>query len=336
MIIGRQKDGILGRCVDVFFILGLLFCTAVTMCISLPTVEAALAQVFGMTPSFSLQVSILLVSALLAGVTVYLGLKKGIKRLSDLNVVIALGMVVYGALCGPTASLLDIFTNAFGKMLGNFWNMTFWTNPFSEGSFPQSWTIFYALFWAGYGPFMGLFIARISRGRTVREIIGWGMVGTVAGGFMIHGVFGSYTLWAQYHGIIDAVAVLKEQGAPAAMMAVIATLPYSKVVMLVYCAFSTIFLATTVNSGCYVVASTATRRMPTDSDPHRYHCTFWAVAQGLLALGLLAMGGLEVAKIFGNFSGALMALPSLLLTACWLKIIREDGRHLLLTQVKKD
>ena len=139
------------------------------MCISLPTVEAALAQVFGMTPLFSLQVSILLVSALLAGVTVYLGLKKGIKRLSDLNVVIALGMVVYGALCGPTASLLDIFTNAFGKMLGNFWNMTFWTNPFSEGSFPQSWTIFYALFWAGYGPFMGLFIARISRGRTVRE-----------------------------------------------------------------------------------------------------------------------------------------------------------------------
>ncbi len=91
-----------------------------------------------------------------------------------------------------------------------------------------------------------------------------------------------------------------------------------------------------MNSGCYVVASTATRRMPTDSDPRRYHCTFWAVAQGLLALGLLAMGGLEVAKIFGNFSGALMALPSLLLTACWLKIIREDGRHLLLTQVKKD
>lgn len=291
---------------------------------------------FGITPSFSLEVSILLVSALLAGVTVYLGLKKGIKRLSDLNVLIALGMVAYGALCGPTATLLDIFTNAFGKMVGNFWNMTFWTNPFSEGSFPQSWTIFYALFWAGYGPFMGLFIARISRGRTVREIIGWGMAGTVAGGFMIHGVFGSYTLWAQHNGIIDAVSILKEQGAPAAMMAVIGTLPYSKVIMVIYCVFSTIFLATSVNSGCYVVASTATRRMPTDSDPHRYHCTFWAVAQGLLALGLLAMGGLEVAKIFGNFSGALMALPSLLLTACWLKIIREDGRHLLLTQVKKD
>ena len=98
MIIGKQKDGLLGRCVDVFFILGLLFCTAVTMCISLPTVEAALARVFGITPSFGLEIAILFVSALLAGVTVYLGLKKGIKRLSDINVVIALAMVAYGAL----------------------------------------------------------------------------------------------------------------------------------------------------------------------------------------------------------------------------------------------
>ena len=79
---------------DVFFILGLLFCTAVTMCISLPTVEAALARVFGITPSFGLEIAILFVSALLAGVTVYLGLKKGIKRLSDINVVIALARFV--------------------------------------------------------------------------------------------------------------------------------------------------------------------------------------------------------------------------------------------------
>ena len=94
-----------------------------------------------------------LVSAFIAGGSVYMGLEKGIKRLSDLNIIIALVMVAYGAFVGPTAPLFDIFTNALGKMLGNFWNMTFWTNPFAEGSFPQDWTIFYALFWAGYGPF---------------------------------------------------------------------------------------------------------------------------------------------------------------------------------------
>ena len=329
IVLGRQTNGPLGRITDIFFIVGLLFCTAVTMCISLPTVEAALDAVFGLKPSFGLQFSILFVSACIAGCSVWMGLDKGIKRLSDLNVIIALSMVAYGAICGPTAALFDIFTNAFGKMLGNFWNMTFWTSPFNESTFPKDWTIFYALFWAGYGPFMGLFIARISRGRTVREVIGWGMAGTCAGGFLIHGVFGSYTLYAQYHGIIDAVSILKESGAPAAMMAVLDTLPFGKVVMLVYCAFSTIFLATSVDSGCYVVSSVATTRMGVDDDPARWHRSFWALVQALLALGLLSIGGLGVAKIFGNFSGALMALPVLLLTICWLKIIKRDGHYLL-------
>lgn len=335
MIIGKQKDGLLGRCVDVFFILGLMFCTAVTMCISLPTVEAALAQVFGIQPSFGLEIGILVVSALIAGYTVWMGLDKGIKWLSNINIVLALCMVAYAAVCGPSSTLFKIFTNALGKMIGNYWNMTFWTDPFGGSPFPQSWTIFYALFWAGYGPFMGLFIARISRGRTVREIIGWGMLGTVAGGFLIHGVLGSYSLWAQHTGLLDTAAILQAKGGPAAMIAVLNTLPFSKVLLLVYCFVSTIFLATSVNSGCYIVASVATRRMPTGCDPERTHRTFWALAQSLLALGLLALGGLEMAKMFGNFSGALMALPVLLLAACWFKILHQDGDRLVSYSTKK-
>ena len=228
VVLGRQTNGLVGRACDVFFILGLLFCTAVTMCISLPTVEAALEQVFGIKPSFTVEIVVLIVSAGVAAWSVWSGLNKGIKVLSDINVIVALGMVAYGALCGPTASLFDIFTNAFGKFVGNFWDMNFWTSPFSDSTFPRDWTIFYALFWAGYGPFMGLFIARISRGRTVREVIAWGLVGTCAGGYLIHGVFASYTLYIQYHGILDAVSILKNSGGPAAMMAVLDTLPFGK------------------------------------------------------------------------------------------------------------
>lgn len=334
-ILGNQVNGAIGRITDIFFILGLLFCTAVTMCISLPTVEAALHTVFGIQPGFNVQLAILLVSACIAAWSVWSGLDKGIKRLSDLNVIIALTMVAYGAVVGPTSALFDIFTNAFGKLLGNFWQMTFWTSPFADNSFPRDWTIFYALFWAGYGPFMGLFIARISRGRTVREIITWGMVGTCGGGFLIHGVFGSYTLYAQYHGIIDAVAILKSSGGPAAMMAVLGTLPFGHVVMCVYMGFSTIFLATSVDSGCYVISSVATKHLGVNDDPARWHRSFWALVQALLALGLLSIGGLGVAKVFGNFSGALMALPVLLLTASWLRIIRDEGDFALAYHIRQ-
>ena len=345
-VLGSQTNGIIGRTCDVFFILGLLFCTAVTMCISLPTVEAALHNVFGWTPSLKMELCILIVSACIAGWSVWSGLDKGIKVLSNLNVVIALAMVAFGAVCGPTAELFDIFTNAIGKMLGNYMNMTFWIAPFADAgaaAFPRDWTIFYALFWAGYGAFMGLFIARISRGRTIREVIVWGMLGCVAGGYLIHGVFGSYTLWLQYNAIhhvegkmaLDAVAILKAQGGPAAMMAVLGTLPMGKVVMLVYCAFSTIFLATSVDSGCYVISSVATKRLGVDDDPARWHRTIWALIQALLAFGLLSIGGLNVAKQFGNFSGALMALPVILLAFAWLRIIHRDGQYMLCNYVDR-
>lgn len=337
MIIGkRMSKGLLGRCIDIFFILGLMFCTAVTMCISLPTVAHALNSVFDISPALSTQLYVLLFSGIVAGYTVYRGLDKGIKWLSDVNVLLALALVAYCFLTGPTVKIFNIFTNAFGKMLGNYPNMVFWLDPWTGGTFPQDWTIFYALFWAGFGPFMGLFIARISRGRTVREIIGWGMAGAVGGGCLMHGVFGSYTLYVQHAGILDAVSILKAQGGPAAMIAVLGTLPFKNVVLVAYCVLSTIFLATTVNAGSYVVASTATIRLHPSSEPHRVHRTFWCAVQCVLALGLLTMGGLEVAKIFGNFSGALMAMPVLLLVACWFKIIKEKGSYMLRHHVQAE
>ncbi len=330
IIIGpRLARGLFGRCLDVFFILGLMFCTAVTMCLSLPTVAEALAAVFGVSPSLSTQIYILVFSGLISAVTVYKGLDRGIKWLSDVNVIIALFLAAYCFLCGPSVTLFNIFTNAFGKLLGNYPNMVFWTDPWAGGTFPRDWTIFYALFWAGFGPFMGLFIARISRGRTVREIIAWGMAGTVAGGCLMHGIFGSYALYVQHSGILDAVSILKNQGGAAAMIAVLSTLPLKQMVLIVYCILSTIFLATTVNAGSYVVATTATLRISPDAEPHRVHRTFWCVAQCVLALGLLSMGGLGVAKMFGNFSGALMVLPVLLLVGCWFRILSQQGVYLL-------
>ena len=103
-----------------------------------------------------------------------------------------------------------------------------------------------------------------------------------------------------------------------------------------YCVFSTIFLATSVDSGCYVVSSVATRRLGVNDDPARWHRSFWALAQTLLACGLLSIGGLGVAKQFGNFSGALMALPVVLLAWSWFRIIARDRDLLRKYRVRDD
>lgn len=334
-VLGEKVNGGIGKGIEVFFIIGLMFSNAAVMGVSVPIVNHALAKTLGIEPSFTMEMIILAVSAVIFTASVSMGLKKGIKLLSDTNVVIALSMVFFCLVAGPTVFIMDNFTNSFGNMVGNFWEMIFWTDPYTDGSFPQDWTIFYALWMASYGPFMGLFIARISRGRTVRNVVGMGLAGGIAGSYMIHAVFGGYTMWAQLNGVVDAVGILKASGGPAALVAVLSTLPAGSVVLIGYCVFSTIFLATSVDSCAYIISCAATTKLVPGHEPTRGHRFYWAAIQAGLALAAITMGGLGPVKIFANFAGALMLIPIGFAVASWFKMVKEDNALLMCCTPKK-
>ena len=323
-VIGKKAtDGWVGKAIEVFFIIGLMFSNTAVMGVSLPIVAHAFGSLTGLEPDFTMQVGILILSTAIFTTSVTLGLKKGIKVLSYANVVIAVGMILFAFIVGPSTQMINGFTNAFGKMCSNFAQMLLWTSPWEANSFPQDWTVFYALWMASYGPFMGLFIARISRGRTVRAVIMMSVFGGMAGSYLIHGVFGSYTLYVQQNNIVDAVSILKASGGPAALIAVLQTLPGHAVVLIGYCMFSTIFLATSVDSSAYVISCAATRRMTLGTEPSLGNRFFWAMLQGGVALAVISLGGLEAAKIFANFSGALMLVPIGIAIVAWFKFMRN-------------
>ncbi|GFM34941.1 BCCT family transporter [Desulfovibrio subterraneus] len=323
-VLGERVNGGIGRAIEVFFIIGLMFSNAAVMGVSVPIVNHALAATLHIEPSFTLELIILAVSAVIFTASVSLGLQKGIKLLSDANVVIALMLVFFCFVTGPTVFIVNNFTSSFGHMLNNFFEMIFWTDPYTKGTFPQDWTIFYALWMASYGPFMGLFIARISRGRTVRQVVAMGLAGGIAGSYMIHAVFGGYTLFAQLNGVVDAVGVLNASGGPAALVSVLSTLPAGTAVLIGYCLFSTIFLATSVDSCAYVIACSATTKLTIGAEPTRGHRFYWAAVQAGLALAAITMGGLGPVRVFANFSGALMLIPIALVVVSWFKMVRED------------
>jgi BCCT family betaine/carnitine transporter len=324
-VLGKKLiDGWAGSALEIFFIVGLIFSNTAVMGVSLPIVAQALSALTGIPPTFGMQVCILAVSTAIFTTSVTLGLKKGIKVLSWINVWIALAMVAFAFTVGPTTQIFNSFTNAIGKMTSNFFQMLFWTSPWKADSFPQDWTIFYALWMASYGPFMGLFIARISRGRTVRQVTLMSIFGGMAGAFLIHGVFGSYTLNAQHTGLVDAVGILKASGGPTALIAVLQTLPLGGVVLVGYCLFSTIFLATSVDSSAYIMACSATSRLAPGVDPSLFSRFFWAILQAGLALAVISLEGLGAAKIFANFAGALMLLPIGFAVFSWFIFIRSD------------
>ncbi|GFH63454.1 MAG: BCCT transporter [Candidatus Desulfovibrio kirbyi] len=323
-VIGEKAvNGWAGSALEVFFIIGLVFSNTAVMGVSLPIVAQALSALVGHPPTFGLQAGILVASTAIFTTSVTLGLKRGIKVLSWINVFIALGMVTFTFVVGPTTQIFNSFTNAFGKMVGNFFDMLFWTSPWQTDSFPQDWTIFYALWMASYGPFMGLFIARISRGRTVRQVLLMSILGGMSGSFLIHGVFGSYTLNVQMSGLVDAVGLLKDSGGPAALIAVLQTLPLSGIVLIGYCLFSTIFLATSVDSSAYILACSATKKLAPGTEPSLFSRFFWAILQGGLALAVISLGGLAPAKIFANFSGALMLVPIAFAVIALFKFIKD-------------
>lgn len=347
-VIGKKAtDGWAGRILEIFFIVGLIFSNTAVMGVSLPIVAEAFGALFNVEATFGLQMIILAVSAAIFTTSVTLGLKKGIKVLSDTNVLVALSMIVWVLISGPTVTLFNSFTNAFGIMCGNFFEMLFWTSPWEANSFPQDWTIFYALWMASYGPFMGLFIARISRGRSVRQVLLWTIFGGITGSFFIHGVFGSYTLHAQLTGLVDAVGILKASGGPAALIAVLQTIPGHSFVLVGYCVFSTIFLATSVDSCAYIMSCAATRKLTVGTEPTLFNRFFWAALQAGLALAVITLGGMGAAKIFANFAGALMLVPIAIAIIAWFKFISridldEEYRrnattgHVIVEERKKD
>jgi len=261
---------------------------------STPMIAACIAWLFDINPGFSLEVAVIGLCVVLFAVSVWLGLKKGIKRLSDINLMLAFGLLLFILLVGPTAFLVKTSLNGVGLMAQNFVRMNFWTDPFTDSGFVESWTIFYWAWWIAYAPFVGLFVTRISRGRTIRQVIVGMLVLGSLGSWVFYMVMGNFALFGQLTGTVDFTGILNNVNANAAIVATLETLPLAPVVVAVFAVVAIIFSATTYDSASYTLASSATLHLQAGDDPARWHRLFWAFALGLMPVALMFIGGLRV------------------------------------------
>ncbi len=292
-VLGRQTNGLAGRLTDTLFIVGLLGAAGTSLGFGTPMIAAGLGRLFGVESSFGLQVAVVALCAVLFSVSVYVGLERGIKRLSNLNVALTKALLVFVLLAGPTLFILKMATNSVGLLVYQFVRMNTWTDPLTDSGFIEDWTVFYWAWWVAVGPFMGIFVARISEGRTIRQIVfgmlGWGSLGCA----VYYAILGNYALHLELNGILDVTGLVADQGEPAAIVAVIASLPAGSVVLGVFLVASLVFLATTYDSAAYSLASSASTALAHDEEPERWHRMFWAFALALLPLALMRVGGLD-------------------------------------------
>ncbi len=284
------------RLIDWLFMIGLLGGAGTSLGFSTPMIAACVARVTGLEANFTMELAVVVVSVLMFATSVWLGLRKGIKRLSDINLWLAFMLLGLVLLAGPTVFMLKTSVNSLGLMAQNFIRMNSWTDPFTSSGFVESWTIFYWAWWIAYAPFVGLFVTRISRGRSIRQVI-FGMTGYgTLGAGLFYMIIGNYGLSLQLNESLMVTDVMANQGVPAAIVAILDQLPLAALVIVTYAAIALIFSATTYDSASYILASVATRSLPAGEDPDRWHRVFWAFALAVLPLTLMFIGGLKVVQ----------------------------------------
>ncbi len=283
----KGENGALARAIDLLFMIALLGGAGTSLGFSTPMITAVAARIFGIESSVGLQLGIAALCVALFAASVSLGLEKGIRRLSDLNVVLALAFVAFVVAVGPTAFILRMGTDSIGFMIDRMARMLTWTDPVERSGFVESWTIFYWAWWIAYGPFVGLFVTRISRGRTIRQVIVNMVVFGSLGGWAFFIAVGDYALHLELEGILSVTGIVESQGRPEAIAAVIASLPLRWLTLPVFALVSIVFVATTYDSASYSLAAAATSRLRAGEDPSRAHRLFWAGALGILPMALI-------------------------------------------------
>ncbi len=321
---GFRADQPLGRIVDTIFMVSLLGGAGTSLGFSTPMIAALAARIAGVEPSFALEVGTLVITMALFGLSAAAGLRSGIQRLSDLNVGLIFLFLVFVFIVGPTGLFIEAGVTGFGLVAQNFIRMNTWTEPFGESNFVIDWTIFYWAWWIAYGPVVGLFVARISRGRTIRQVIfgmlGYGTLG--AGLFFV--ILGNFGLNLQLTGAADIVSLLNEDGGAGAIVAMMDELPLDVWAMGLFVVTAVIFSATTYDSASYILASSSTHALESGRDPALWQRLFWAAMLGALPVTLLFVGGLRVVQTAALIASAPVVLIGFVMVRSLLAQLQAD------------
>ncbi|RYG17988.1 MAG: BCCT family transporter [Chitinophagaceae bacterium] len=290
-ILKERVNGKWGSAIDVFALCSTFFGITTTLGFGVVQINSGL-QSLGLVPETNIvyQAAIVAVLVTVAILSAISGLDKGVRILSNVNVVAAVVLLLFVLVFGPTVFLVGSFTEGIGNYINNFFNLTFGTHVYEEKSLPwfYNWTILYWAWWISWSPYVGLFIARISKGRTIREFIAAVLLIPTLFNFIWMSVFGNSTIWFDQH-LAEGTLSRLANNPDALMFSFLDYLPLSGAVSLFVILIIIIFFVTSADSGMYVMNSIATRNAKISP---KWQTIGWGVLLAVLALIVLNAGGL--------------------------------------------
>jgi choline/glycine/proline betaine transport protein len=311
-LIGDRIHGPIGHAVDIFAILGTMFGVATSLGFGAMQVNSGLNYLFGIPVSTTVQILLITGITLIAIVSVVLGLDSGIRRLSELNMILALSLLAFVLVAGPTVFLLQALTQNIGAYISGLVSTTFNLYAYEPTGWIGGWTLFYWGWWIAWAPFVGMFIARVSRGRTIREFVLGVLLVPVGFTFMWMTFFGNTAL---HMIMVQGITELGEAVAADTTMALFEFfehLPFSGLVSLIATILVVTFFVTSSDSGSLVIDMLASGG---EEDAPVWQRIFWAASEGVVAAVLLLAGGLGALQT----ASIATALPFtvIMLLMCW-------------------
>ncbi len=293
-LIGKRVEGPIGHAVDIAAVLGTIFGVATSLGIGVVSLNVGLNKVFGIPNGLAAQSALIIVAVAIATLSAISGVDKGIKVISQANVLLAILLALFVLVTGRTAYLLNAMVLNVGDYVRRFSDMTMQTFAFEDtGDWMSLWTLFFWAWWIAWAAFVGLFLARISRGRTIRQFVAGTMIIPFSYIVMWIAIFGNAALDEVRSGNKGfAEAVTSASGPDQGLWALLEEYPWFPFVAGLAIVVGLLFYVTSADSGALVMANLSSRLPTANHDGAPRLRIFWAAATGALTLAILAAGGI--------------------------------------------
>jgi len=322
-LLRERVNGPIGDVVDVFTLVSTFFGIATSLSLGVVQLNAGLEHLGILSERSLLFQSIIIVVVTVAAMASALaGMNKGVKRLSELNLLMTIFLVLFVLLLGPTTFLLSAFSEGIGNYINQFADLSFKTFAFEKDgrSWFTNWTIMYWAWWISWAPFVGLFIARISRGRTIREYILAVLFVPSLFIFLWMTVFGNGAIWVDQNEAAGALSALAGN-TDVLLFAFFEQFPLATPLCVLALIMVVVFFVTSADSGILVMNSIASGNK---TDAPRWQNVFWAVLLAGISISMLSVGGISSLQTMTLVTALPFGLIMLVLCFCLFKALRAD------------
>ena len=330
-LLGDRVNGPIGKAIDILAIIATAFGVATSLGLGVMQINGGLAHTFGIPSNPTVQIIIIAIVTVLFLTSAISGLDKGIRILSNTNLLIALGLLLFTLLLGPTSFIFDTFTTTLGGYLQNIIQMSLRLTPFTEDSWVANWTLFYWAWWIAWAPFVGSFIARVSRGRTIKEFVLGTLLLPSGFSFIWFSVFGATGLkFEMFDGLPIAESV--KQDITSALFITLDYLPGGTFLAILATLLIVTFFITSADSATFVLGMMSSNGNPNPSIPVKLA---WGIFQSLIAIVLLLSGGLEALQTASILTALPFAVILLGMCLSLAKALRKEERERRLKEKKR-